>query len=119
VLASCFFIFRFNVSERIALHFEFPEMEKQITRYAETRAYDSRIEEYGEYIGLMWYPGILDNYNMIVYDKTDTLDLMVKMEQDFPDNQQIQKFKESFRNYHIRRIYKIKDNYYRCFITFG
>jgi len=115
----CFLFNKFSVSERIALVFELPAIEKQIQNYRLTGKTESeKIEIYGDYIGYYWYPGFLDYYNLIIFDETDSLELIHRMsEEGFDNSEQVQKFNDAFSHGKINRIYRIKKNYYRCYRT--
>ena len=116
-LLISFLIIKFNVSERLILMIKFPALQKQVENYIANPVPNKNIRVLNDYVGIIWDPGLLDYYSIIIYDKNNNLDLLYKgTEETFPDKELYKSYKETFKYEKITSILKIKDCYFRCSI---
>ena len=118
VLLSGLFFYqdiKHNISERIILKMEFPKFQKIVTNYINNNVKNENIRTYNNYIGIIWDPGLLDYYSVIIYDENNNLDVLVKTsEETIKNTEQYKEYTEAFKYEKITNIIKIQDNYYRC-----
>lgn len=110
-----FLIINSDISEKMALKIEFPSLQKQLDEAVKYNLANEKIYRYDDYTGIVWDPGFLDSYSVIIYDKNNNLDLLQKASEDsFPDKEMFKKYKETFKYEKIVNVLKIKDCYFRC-----
>ena len=118
IIFSIFFSFlieKNQVSEKIALKFEFTKYKNELDSYIINNVYNENIRIFDNYIGIIWDPGFLDNYSVIIYDKNNNLDILYdSSEEMFEDKKMYHEFKKAFEYEKIVNLIKIEDNYYRC-----
>ena len=118
IVFSIFFSFlieKNQVSEKIALKFEFTKYKNELDSYIINNVDNENIRIFDNYIGIIWDPGFLDNYSVIIYDKNNNLDILYdSSEEMFEDKKMYHEFKKAFEYEKIVNLIKIKDNYYRC-----
>jgi len=118
IVFSIFFSFlieKNQVSEKIALKFEFTKYKNELDSYIINNVDNENIRIFDNYIGIIWDPGFLDNYSVIIYDKNNNLDILYdSSEEMFADKKMYHEFKKAFEYEKIVNLIKIKDNYYRC-----
>ena len=118
IVFSIFFSFlieKNQVSEKIALKFEFTKYKNELDSYIINNVDNENIRIFDNYIGIIWDPGFLDNYSVIIYDKNNNLDILYdSSEEMFEDKKMYHEFKKAFEYEKIINLIKIKDNYYRC-----
>ena len=118
IVFSIFFSFlieKNQVSEKIALKFEFTKYKNELDSYIINNVYNENIRIFDNYIGIIWDPGFLDNYSVIIYDKNNNLDILYdSSEEMFEDKKMYHEFKKAFEYEKIVNLIKIEDNYYRC-----
>lgn len=64
-----FLIIKNQISEKIALKIEFTKYKKELDRYIADNTKNENIRIFDNYVGIIWDPGFLDNYSVIIYDK--------------------------------------------------
>lgn len=110
-----FLIVKNNLSEKIALKFEFKKYQKELDDYVVNNKKTNNIRIFGDYAGIIWDQGFLDSYSVIIFDKNNNLDILYKTaETDFSDKEMYQKFVDAFGYEKIVSLMKIQDNYFRC-----
>ena len=110
-----FLIIKNQVSEKIALKFEFTKYKNELDSYIINNVNNENIRIFDNYIGIIWDPGFLDSYSVIIYDKNNNLDILYdSSEEMFEDKKMYHEFKKAFEYEKIVNIIKIEDNYYRC-----
>ena len=118
ILFSAFFSFliiKNQLSEKIALKIEFTKYKKELDRYIANNTKSENIRIFDNYVGIMWNPGFLDNYSVIIYDKNNNLDILYNSSGDTFENKEVyNEFKKAFEYEKIVDIIKIEDNYFRC-----
>lgn len=118
IVFSIFFSFlieKNQVSEKIALKFEFTKYKNELDSYIINNVDNENIRIFDNYIGIIWDPGFLDNYSVIIYDKNNNLDILYdSSEEMFEDKKMYHEFKKAFEYEKIVNLIKIEDNYYRC-----
>ena len=114
-ISFSFLIEKNQVSEKIALKFEFTKYKNELDSYIINNVYNENIRIFDNYIGIIWDPGFLDNYSVIIYDKNNNLDILYdSSEEMFEDKKMYHEFKKAFEYEKIVNLIKIEDNYYRC-----
>ncbi|EMB24955.1 hypothetical protein HMPREF9723_00186 [Treponema denticola OTK] len=120
ILFSTFFSFLIignQISEKIALKIEFTKYKKELDRYIANNIKNENIRIFDNYVGIIWNPGFLDNYSVIIYDKNNNLDILYNSSGDTFENKEVyNEFKKAFEYEKIVDIIKIEDNYFRCYI---
>ena len=112
-----FIIIKNQISEKIALKIEFAKYKKELDRYIANNIKNENIRIFDNYVGIIWNPGFLDNYSVIIYDKNNNLDILYNSSGDIFENKEIyNEFKKAFEYEKIVDIIKIEDNYFRCYI---
>ena len=110
-----FIIIKNQISEKIALKIEFAKYKKELDRYIANNIKNENIRIFDNYVGIIWDPGFLDNYSVIIYDKNNNLDILYNSSGDIFENKEIyNEFKKAFEYEKIVDIIKIEDNYFRC-----
>ena len=121
ILFSTFFSFLIignQISEKIALKIEFTKYKKELDRYIANNIKKENIRIFDNYVGIIWDPGFLDNYSVIIYDKNNNLDILYNSSGDTFENKEVyNEFKKAFEYEKIVDIIKIEDNYFRCNIN--
>nr|WP_303934154.1 hypothetical protein [Treponema denticola] len=113
-----FLIEKNQLSEKIALKIEFAKYKKELDRYIANNIKNENIRIFDNYVGIIWDPGFLDNYSVIIYDKNNNLDILYNSSGDIFENKEIyNEFKKAFEYEKIVDIIKIEDNYFRCNIN--
>lgn len=114
-LLFSFLIEKNQLSEKIALKIEFAKYKKELDRYIANNTKSENIRIFDNYVGIMWNPGFLDNYSVIIYDKNNNLDILYNSSGDTFENKEVyNEFKKAFEYEKIVDIIKIEDNYFRC-----
>ena len=110
-----FIIIKNQISEKIALKIEFAKYKKELDRYIANNTKSENIRIFDNYVGIIWDPGFLDNYSVIIYDKNNNLDILYNSSGDTFENKEVyNEFKKAFEYEKIVDIIKIEDNYFRC-----
>ena len=83
--------------------------------YVNNNIENENIRIFNNYVGIVWDPGLLDYYSVIIYDENNNLDFFVKSSEDkITDKETYYEFKETFKYEKITSIVKIEDKYFRC-----
>ena len=110
-----FLIIKNQLSERIALKIEFKKYKNELDRYIRNNVENENIRIFDNYVGIIWDPGFLDTYSVIIYDKNNNLDILYgSSEEIFEDKEMYNEFKKAFKYEKIVNLIKIEDNYFRC-----
>ena len=103
---SSFFILKYSVSERIALKLEFSRYKSELDDFVRNGTENENIRIFGDYAGIIWDAGFVDNYSVIIFDENNNLDELYESGD--------KKLSESFSADRIIHLLKIQDNYFRC-----
>ncbi|WP_253721574.1 hypothetical protein [Treponema sp. OMZ 787] len=110
-----FLIIKNQLSERIALKIEFKKYKNELDSYITNNVKNESIRIFDNYVGIIWDPGFLDTYSVIIYDKNNNLDILHDSSEDmFEDKEMYNEFKKAFEYEKIVNLIKIEDNYFRC-----
>ncbi|WP_187426502.1 hypothetical protein [Treponema phagedenis] len=110
-----FLIIKNQLLERIALKIEFKKYKNELDSYITNNVKNESIRIFDNYVGIIWDPGFLDTYSVIIYDKNNNLDILYDSSEDmFEDKEMYNEFKKAFEYEKIVNLIKIEDNYFRC-----
>ena len=104
-----------QLSEKIALKIEFQRYKNELDSYITNNVENKNIRVFNNYVGIIWDPGFLDTYSVIIYDKHNHLDMLYHSSADtYMDKEMYSEFQEAFRYERIADVIKIEDHYFRC-----
>ena len=75
-LLFSFLIEKNQLSEKIALKIEFKRYKNELDSYITNNVENKNIRVFNNYVGIIWDPGFLDTYSVIIYDKHNNLDML-------------------------------------------
>ena len=114
-LLFSFLIEKNQLSEKIALKIEFKRYKNELDSYITNNVENKNIRVFNNYVGIIWDPGFLDTYSVIIYDKHNNLDMLYHSSADtYMDKEMYSEFQEAFRYERIVDVIKIEDHYFRC-----
>lgn len=114
-LLFSFLIEKNQLSEKIALKIEFQRYKNELDSYITNNVENKNIRVFNNYVGIIWDPGFLDTYSVIIYDKHNHLDMLYHSSADtYMDKEMYSEFQEAFRYERIVDVIKIEDHYFRC-----
>lgn len=114
-LLFSFFIVKNQLSEKIALKIEFKRYKNELDSYITNNVENKNIRVFNNYVGIIWDPGFLDTYSVIIYDKHNNLDMLYHSSADtYMDKEMYSEFQKAFRYERIADVIKIEDHYFRC-----
>lgn len=114
-LLFSFLIEKNQLSEKIALKIEFKRYKNELDSYITNNVENKNIRVFNNYVGIIWDPGFLDTYSVIIYDKHNNLDMLYHSSADtYMDKEMYSEFQEAFRYPRIVNVIKIEDHYFRC-----
>ena len=114
-LLFSFLIEKNQLSEKIALKIEFKRYKNELDSYITNNVENKNIRVFNNYVGIIWDPGFLDTYSVIIYDKHNHLDMLYHSSADtYMDKEMYSEFQEAFRYERIVDVIKIEDHYFRC-----
>ena len=114
-LLFSFLIEKNQLSEKIALKIEFQRYKNELDSYITNNVENKNIRVFNNYVGIIWDPGFLDTYSVIIYDKHNNLDMLYHSSADtYMDKEMYSEFQEAFRYPRIVDVIKIEDHYFRC-----
>ena len=114
-LLFSFLIEKNQLSEKIALKIEFQRYKNEHDSYITNNVENKNIRVFNNYVGIIWDPGFLDTYSVIIYDKHNHLDMLYHSSADtYMDKEMYSEFQEAFRYERIVDVIKIEDHYFRC-----
>ena len=73
-LLFSFLIEKNQLSEKIALKIEFQRYKNELDSYITNNVENKNIRVFNNYVGIIWDPGFLDTYSVIIYDKHNNLE---------------------------------------------
>ena len=115
-----FLIEKNQLSEKIALKIEFKRYKNELDSYITNNVENKNIRVFNNYVGIIWDPGFLDTYSVIIYDKHNHLDMLYHSSADtYMDKEMYSEFQKAFRYERIVDVIKIEDHYFRCNIHEG
>ena len=114
-LLFSFFIVKNQLSEKIALKIEFKRYKNELDSYITNNVENKNIRVFNNYVGIIWDPGFLGTYSVIIYDKHNNLDMLYHSSADtYMDKEMYSELQKAFRYERIVDVIKIEDHYFRC-----